>query len=80
MTDSHHRAMKGKAGRKETGEWEMQRAGKYRAEILFSVASSKTTPACCGPKPFPVECNDFDSCSALIRQATKRKTTAKSSL
>lgn len=79
-TDSHHRVTKGKTGRKETGEWEMQRAGKYHAENLFSVASSKKNPACRGPKPFPVECNDFDSCSALIRQATKRKTTAKSSL
>lgn len=65
--------MEGKAGRKEGGEWEVQRAGKQHTEISFSVGSSKTTPACCGPKPFPVECNDFGTFSALIRQATKRK-------
>lgn len=60
-------------GERRGGEWEVLRAGKQHTEISFSVASSKTTPACCGPKPFPVECNGFGTCSALIRQATKRK-------
>lgn len=74
-TDSHD----GGQGGEEGGGLGGAEGCKQHTEISFSVACSKTTPACHGPKPFPVERDGFGCCSALIRQAIK-KTTAKSSL